>query len=172
MNANILGTYVNGNTIVAMYKNGTKVRYIKYGEKPAPKFPESMDLKITNRCSAGCPFCAERSTPDGQNAVLEGPILDSIKPYTELAIGGGNPLEHPDLVNFLSRMKDKKVICNLTVNVRHFLEYSKLIDFLDREELIHGLGVSMPSHAPDNAIRPRRRGACPSWRRPRLSAGC
>lgn len=152
MNETILGTYVNGNTIVVMYKNGTKVRYVKDGEKPSPNFPESMDLKITNRCSAGCSFCAEMSTPDGANATLAGPLLDSIKPYTELAIGGGNPLEHPDIVPFLRKMKAQKVICNLTVNVRHFLEYNKLIDFLDSEELIHGLGVSMPTNAPDNAL--------------------
>ena len=117
----ILGTYVNGNTIVVMHEDGTKERYIRDGEKAAPEFPESMDLKITNRCDLGCPRCAECSSPDGQHADLRHPIFDTIKPYTELAIGGGNPLEHPDLVWFMLKMQKKKVICNLTINVVHFM---------------------------------------------------
>ena len=43
-----LGTYVNGNTIVVMYTDGTKIRYVRTGEEPAPEYPESIDLKITN----------------------------------------------------------------------------------------------------------------------------
>ena len=101
MDNNILGTYVNGNTIVAIYKDGTKERYIKSGEIPAPEFPESIDLKITNKCDISCQFCAEGSTPDGADACLDDSLLDSIPPYTELAIGGGNPLKHPCLLEFL-----------------------------------------------------------------------
>ena len=139
-----IGSYVNGNTIVVMYDDGTKERYVRDGEKPSPEFPESIDLKITNMCDAGCPMCAECSTPDGKHADLTHPVLYSIKPYTELAIGGGNPLEHPDLHDFLKRMKRMNVICNLTVNQKHFMENLGYLHLLVDHGYIHGLGVSVP----------------------------
>lgn len=148
-----LGTYVNGNTIVVMYTDGTKIRYVRTGEKPAPEYPESIDLKITNRCSGtNCAFCAEQSSPDGRHAVLERQIIDSLHPYTELAIGGGNPLEHPQLLGFLAHMYTKSVICNLTVNAVHFMNNIPLLERLRDMELIHGLGVSVPSAVPDGLI--------------------
>ena len=139
-----IGSYVNGNTVVIMYDDGTKVRYIKDGEQPRPQFPESMDLKITNMCDAGCAMCAECSTPDGAHANLNHPLLDSLHPYTELAIGGGNPLAHPMLLEFLKNMKRQKVICNLTVNQKHFIENLGFLHMLTDFGLIHGLGVSIP----------------------------
>lgn len=150
--SNLLGTYVNGNTIVAMYDDGTKVRYTKDGETPAPEYPESMDLKITNCCDLGCPMCAEQSSPDGTHADLNDSLLDSIKPYTELAIGGGNPLAHPDLNNFLHRMQNQSVICNLTVNAVHFLNNIQFLKMLCNQRLIHGLGISVPTAVPDGLI--------------------
>ena len=142
-----IGTYANGNTIVTIYRDGTKVRRIN-GDVPAPEFPESIDLKITNRCDLGCPMCAEMSTPDGIHANLNRFLLQTIRPYTELAIGGGNPLEHPNLVRFLSQMRDQKVICNLTVNVKHFMEQTDFLRNLVDAELIHGIGISIPNKVP------------------------
>ena len=145
MDNNILGTYVNGNTIVAIYKDGTKERYVKDGEVAMPVFPESIDLKITNMCNIGCHFCAESSTPDGAHADLFTHLLYTIQPYTELAIGGGNPLEHPGLLQFLEVMKHKHVICNMTVNSEHFMKNLGFIRYLQDNGLIHGLGVSVPA---------------------------
>ena len=156
MSSKILGTYVNGNTIVVMYKDGTKVRYVRDGEEAAPEFPESIDLKITNRCDMGCPMCAEASTKIGGHANLDDPLLDSLHPYTELAIGGGNPLEHPGLEEFLIHMHDKKILCNLTVNARHFIDSMHRLHMLSDQKLIYGLGVSVPNSIPDgffNAVR-------------------
>ena len=150
----ILGTYVNGNTIVVMREDGTKERYIRDGEKPAPEFPESMDLKITNRCDLGCKMCAECSSPDGEHADLHHPIFDTIKPYTELAIGGGNPLDHPDLVWFLLKMQQIKVICNLTINVVHFMrdDTQYKLKLLTEQGAIHGIGISVPDQIPDGFL--------------------
>lgn len=152
--SNILGTYVNGNTIVAIFDDGTKVRYIRDGEKAAPEFPESMDLKITNRCDMGCRFCGECSSPDGEHADLHHPIFDTIHPYTELAIGGGNPLEHPDLVWFLLKMQQRKVICNLTINVVHFMrdDTQYKLKILTEQGAIFGLGISVPDQIPDGFL--------------------
>ena len=149
---NKIGQYVNGNTIVVMYDDGTKERYVRDGEKPVSDFPESVDIKITNRCNIGCAMCAECSTPNGRHANLMGTILESFHPYTELAIGGGNPLEHPGLVSFLKHMKDRKVICNMTVNAQHFLMHTGYLQALVDGKLIYGLGVSVPNEIPNKEV--------------------
>ena len=139
---NILGLYQNGNYHVAIFDNGTKLRYNEEDSMTA-EFPESIDCKICNRCDMNCEMCHERSTPDGALADLNNPVLDTLHPFTELAIGGGNPLEHPGLKEFLERMKEKKVICNLTVNLNHFRQYYNELLSLSTNELIHGLGISV-----------------------------
>ena len=119
----ILGTYENGDYTVMMFNDGTKIRFNNKATMRAD-FPESIDVKISNRCDKGCPMCHEQSVLDGELANLSHPLLNSLHPYTELALGGGNVLEHPDLFPFLSRMKDKNVICNMTLGI----SVNKVID--------------------------------------------
>lgn len=138
----VLGMYRNNNYTVTMMSDGTKVRVGIDGDFE-PVFPESIDIKISDRCDRRCAMCHEGSTPRGKLADLNHPILETLHPYTELAIGGGNPLEHPGLVEFLVRMKKQKVICNMTVHLDHFCEEYNLIRTLSDKGLIHGLGVSV-----------------------------
>ena len=117
-----MSVYKNGNTIVEIKKNGTKIRYTPDNVRACPEFPESIDLKISNRCDVSCAQCHECSTPDGKLADLNHPLLDSIMPFTEIAIGGGDPMAHPDLEQFLIRMKQKRVFSNITVHWTSFLK--------------------------------------------------
>lgn len=135
-------SYVNGNYYVVMFNDGTKVRH-NNEDSFKPQFPESIDLKICNRCNMGCPMCHEQSVPNGELADLDNPLLDSLHPYTELAIGGGNPLEHPGLEAFLMKMRDKNVICNITVHFAHFMENAAQIAIWCKQDLLHGVGVSV-----------------------------
>ena len=65
--------------------------------------------------------CHENSVPNGKHGDLFEPsFLDTLHPYTEIAIGGGNPLEHPDLYKFLQLCKERKFIPSMTVNQIHF----------------------------------------------------
>lgn len=136
--------YRNGNyTVTLDTKTGTKVREndLDFFE---PDTVESMDIKITNCCDMGCPMCHENSTPDGKHADILGPsFLDKLHPYTELAIGGGNPLEHPDLYEFLVKCKERKFIPSMTINQKHFEANYDLVKKLVDEELIYGLGISL-----------------------------
>jgi hypothetical protein len=140
-----LAKYRNGNYTVRIYTDGTKIRETADDEFIA-EFPESMDVKITNQCDMGCPFCHEGSTPNGKHGILEHRFLDTLRPGTELAIGGGNPLSHPDLVSFLTNMKARGIICNITVNINH-LDLPRL-ERLMSERLIWGLGVSVTRFNP------------------------
>jgi len=140
----ILGIYTNNDYQVAIFEDGTKIRYNKL-ESFHPVKPECIDLKITNRCTGtGCAYCHEDSSPDGQHGdILNLPFLDSLLPYTELAIGGGNPLEHPDLTAFLAECRKRKIIANMTVNQKHFVDNWMQIDSMLTFQEIYGLGVSV-----------------------------
>lgn len=138
----LLKEYQNGNYKVRIYSDGTKIRFSKDDELIS-EFPESIDLKITNRCDLRCPMCHEKSTPSGKNGSFDHPFLDTLVPGTELAIGGGNPLDHVDLVPFLKKMKEKGIICNITVNQIHLVRFKELIQKLIDEELVYGVGISV-----------------------------
>ena len=145
---NWIGSYNNGNYYVAIADDGTKVRF-NYEDHWTPEFPESIDLKICNRCNMNCPQCHEMSTEDGALGNLDVPFLNTLKPYTELAIGGGNPLSHPGLVPFLMRMKEQKVICSMTVHWWHFLYFEPLISMMVEQCLLHGIGISVSNDIPE-----------------------
>lgn len=138
----VLGTYRNGNYCVQIQKDGTKIRISKDDEF-IPAFPESIDLKITNQCDIGCEFCHEGSNRAGLHGDLSAEFLDTLHPYTELAIGGGNPLSHPGLDGFLWKLKQKKIVANITVHQKHFLENLERLKIYVEDELIHGIGVSV-----------------------------
>lgn len=146
---NLLGSYKNGNYTVSIFEDGTKIRENDLDFFEAD-FPESMDIKITNKCDMGCVFCHENSTTCGEHGkILNVPFLENLHPYTELAIGGGNPLEHPDLKEFLVRCKELKLIPSMTVNQTHFLSSLDFIKELVDNKLIYGLGISLVNPTDD-----------------------
>lgn len=139
----LLGRYKNGNVITTIYSDGTKERFT-YDNEFHPAFAENMDIKICNRCDRGCPWCHEGSTPDGKlGDIMNEKFIDTLHPYQEVALGGGNVLEHPDLIPFLYKLKHKKVIPNITLNQKHFEDNIELVDDLISYKLIYGLGVSL-----------------------------
>lgn len=140
----LLGRYRNGNYVTTILSDGTRIRETNDDEF-IPDHAENMDVKITNCCSGvNCPFCHEGSTPNGKHGdILNEKFIDTLYEYQELCIGGGNVLEHPDLIPFLEKLKEKKVIANITVNQIHFEKEQELIRKLVGERLIYGLGVSL-----------------------------
>lgn len=139
----LLGRYKNGNVITNIYSDGTKDRFT-YDDEFHPDFAENMDIKICNRCDRGCPWCHEGSAPDGKlGDIMNEKFIDTLHPYQEVALGGGNVLEHPDLIPSLYKLKDRKVIPNITLNQKHFEDSIDLIDDLISKKLIYGLGISL-----------------------------
>ena len=89
-------------------------------------------------------MCHEDSSINGKHGdILNAEFIDSLHPYTELAIGGGNPLAHPDIIPFLIKLKKKRIIANMTVNQIHFMKNLSLIEDMLKHRIIHGLGVSL-----------------------------
>lgn len=148
----IIGAYRNGNYDVVIFEDGTKIRHNDIEPLPGQlpdevfraDFPESMDVSITHRCDAGCAMCYAGCTMSGNNGdILNAKWLNSIHPYTEMAIGGGNVFLHPDLIPFLEILKEKKVFANITVNQKHFIKHFTQIKSLCEKELVKGVGVSV-----------------------------
>lgn len=149
---NIIGAYLNGNYSVIMLEDGTKIRsnMIEPTNKQSPEdafnpqFPESIDVCITKRCDVGCPICYASCTPNGKQVDIMKPNwVYNMHPYTELAIGGGNIFEHPQLKDFLNVMDEQNVICNITLNQKHYIEHIDDVMKLTARNLVHGVGVSV-----------------------------
>lgn len=143
---NHIAQYKNGNTTVTILKDGTKIR--EYEDTPEIFHPESIDVKITDYCDMGCQYCHESSTTKGihadLNKLLE--VISELPSGVELAIGGGNPLSHPDLVGFLQALKQRGLIANITINQGHLKTYHDLLVYLIKEELVHGVGISIANN--------------------------
>lgn len=148
----ILGSYKNNDYTCTMFSDGTKIRW-NDKESFNPIKPESIDLKITNMCNMECGMCHENSTPDGKHGgILNLPFIETMFPYSEIAIGGGNPLTHPDLIEFLEGLKERKIIASMTVNQVHFMHNIDLLKELTDKKLIYGLGISYIGDRHKNCI--------------------
>lgn len=134
--------YKNGNYMVYINpETGDKIRNSR-GNKFMPSFAENCDVTITERCDGQCAFCYAGCTPDGKHGNLNAKFLDTLHPYTELAING-NDMSHPDLIPFLEKMKARMVFVNVTINQKHFEQHFELIKDLQQKGLIKGVGVSL-----------------------------
>lgn len=147
-----MSVYKNGNTIVEIRDDGTKIRFVPDNVPAQPVYPESIDMKITNYCDMGCPMCHEKSSANGKHGDLTNKLLESLHPYTEVAIGGGNPLSHPMLPEFLTYLKSRKIIANITVHWREFVNNIDLLRKWTKEGIIHGLGISINELVPKEVI--------------------
>lgn len=137
--------YKNGNYVVCIKDDGTKIRRTD-GDEFIPQFAENVDVKITSACRVGCPFCYENCTKDGRHADLFGyPFIYSLHPYTEMALNG-NDMNHPDLERFLVFLRERRVYANMTVNQLQFMaNYDRLVEYVSRR-LVHGIGISYHHH--------------------------
>lgn len=105
-------------------KDGTKFRVAFRGrgiENPAPEksnAPELIDVKITDKCFMDCAFCYQGSTKAGNHADMG--ALYSVFEYCrknrvfEVALGGGEPLLHPEFVQILRGFAGAGTVPNFT----------------------------------------------------------
>lgn len=141
----IINSYYNGNCEVTLHSDGTKVR--EYEGNPMPVYPESIDVKITNWCDAGCAWCHEKSTKRGEhgNLLRTFKALKQLPAGVEIAIGGGHPLSHPYFDTFVRGLTEHGLICNVTVNEYHFEKELPRIEKLIEDGYIKGVGYSYKS---------------------------
>lgn len=80
--------------------------------------PTLVDLQVTTRCTMGCPHCYSSSEPEGVHMAFEDverlfrQLADA--GVCQIAIGGGEPLLHPEIVRILELGRDLGLVLNLT----------------------------------------------------------
>ena len=149
--------YFNGNYIVRLdsRKKFFKLekRALRVDEELISEFPDSIDLKITDKCNHGCPFCHESSTPKGKSLDLieTKRILSQLpKKPIEIAIGGGNVIECMDeLEDLCDWLRIRNHRPRITLNVRDLMgsyldpKNERIVSLITGK--IGGLGVSLNS---------------------------
>ena len=147
--------YKNGNHFVYINdKNGTKIRKTidDNASEFISDFADSVDFKITNKCFNNCPFCHEKSTSNGEEGCIDNwKFLDTLHPYTEMAIGGGDVLTFDRLYELLEILKSKNIYANITISQNNI--FDNKIDYLVEHDLVKGIGVSLYGYQKDDIER-------------------
>jgi len=115
-----------------------KNEYIKDLEVTKTSTPCLVDLKITDYCSYNCKYCYQGSSTKGNHASLEyiKEVLNSLAKMEvfEIAIGGGEPTEHPEFKTILKMAKDRHITPNFTTrNLKYLVANSEyLSDYIGK----------------------------------------
>lgn len=138
----ILGSYKNGNTLVTIFDDGTSVKYTD-DDYFDWEFPNNIDIKISDKCYTGCKYCHEGSTASGCVPDLsEIKFFDTLRPFTEVALGGGDVFLNLSIQNLLKKLYERKVIVNITVHQNQFLYNYDIIKSFYKKGYIKGIGIS------------------------------
>jgi hypothetical protein len=124
------------------------VRYrISFTNEPLkPEYPESIDVKITDYCENNCKYCHESASPDGNYCDFEDfeRLIQMIYGHTlEIAIGGGNPLVHPDFFKMIQYAKRWYLIPNFTVKDKDWLNFLRHDATKEKIELLKDVGIGI-----------------------------
>lgn len=88
----------------------------------SPHGPELMDISITNWCDKGCSFCYKSSTKCGEHMSIDQykVVIDQAAEMRtfQVALGGGNPNQHPNFIEILEYTASQGVVPNYTTNGR------------------------------------------------------
>jgi radical SAM protein with 4Fe4S-binding SPASM domain len=84
--------------------------------------PELLDISITNWCDKGCVFCYRKSTVAGNHMFLADyeTVMKQAKELDvlQVALGGGNPNQHPDFIKILETTVKYGIVPCYTTNGR------------------------------------------------------
>lgn len=113
--SNYKGIYLNGKTLRLALDPSKPITELKY--------PEFWDVKITNKCSGNCPYCYQDSKQldkHYKNILAKTNIffqvMDTNQRPFQVALGGGNPNEHPDFISLLKAYDKLGITPNYTTN--------------------------------------------------------
>lgn len=116
--------YIDTNGYCSLFDpvKGVSIRGGIDGKEPfwKPSGPELLDISITNYCERQCSFCYRKSNLEGvhmgldlyRRIILEAKELGVF----QVALGGGNPNQHPDFLEILKITKENGIIPSYTTN--------------------------------------------------------
>lgn len=128
-------------------RNGTKIHFfdspINFDEYIASA-PELVDIKLTDWCDLACKFCYQDSTKKGLHAPFEAikAIIDDLSRagVFEVALGGGEPMSHPQFGQILRYCVSKNIVPNFTTK-----NYKALVspEFKEYADICGSVGISI-----------------------------
>lgn len=141
--SNYHAVYVNGKTIRTPIRPKERVGALEY--------PEFYDVKITDKCFGGCPYCYQDSTVrashfndvPGKVERFFGSMTENERPF-QVAIGGGEPTLHPEFREICRQFKSLGIDPNYTTNGTNLTE--EVLDVT--QEFVNGVAVSCHEHLP------------------------
>ena len=121
--------HLNNYNFVGIPETGVTFRWgDTFDENPneAP-WPELADISISNFCKEDCEYCYRSSNDKGEFISLEDYQL-ILKELThqqygsvfQVALGGGEPLLHPQFEEILKLTREYNIIPNYTTNGKYF----------------------------------------------------
>ena len=136
-----IAKFNNGNNVITLYDDGTQI--VK-GDMNF-EYPLTIDCKISSLCTVECPYCYEGNNPNGKIADFNQEWINSLPPYTEIAVNLNDPIDNEslDVYNFLNKLKEKKIITNVTINFNTFKDFHYILEAWQKKGLIYGIGVSL-----------------------------
>lgn len=116
--------YIDPNGYYALFdpNKGNSIRGGINGETPFWKSsgPELLDISITNYCKRQCSFCYRKSNTEGIHMDLQlyRKIISEAKELGvfQVALGGGNPNQHPDFIDILRITSENSIVPSYTTN--------------------------------------------------------
>ena len=139
--SNYRAFYVNGKTLRLPIDPTRKMTELEH--------PEFYDVKITNKCFGGCPYCYQSSLASsehftdvpGKIGKFFGEMSENERPF-QVAIGGGEPTIHPEFREICAAFKRLGIDPNYTTNGMNLTD--EVLDIT--EEFVNGVAVSTHSH--------------------------
>jgi organic radical activating enzyme len=135
----------------SIWYNGKTIRIALDPSKPITEleYPEFYDVKLTGYCEGECPWCymdSKKTDLHYENVIEKindffGPMTENQRPF-QVAIGGGEPTNHPHFINVLNAFKNLGIEPNYTTNGMYFDDDLALAT----KELCGGVAVSCHPH--------------------------
>lgn len=132
--------------VIYQQRSGNKVRL---APDDAPAYtkavtPELVDLKITDYCAGGCAMCYQSSTTSGRHGDTETifAYIDRLHDMGvfEIALGGGEPTDHPHFAEIMDRIDRRDMTANFTTMTDRWLDEHKRV-----WGMCGGVGISVHS---------------------------
>lgn len=87
----------------------------KISEKQLKKFPAVVHISITKKCNLNCRKCYYKGeeNPELVKKIIEDVAASRVK---AVAIGGGEPMLHPNISDFINFLVESGKIVSITTN--------------------------------------------------------
>ena len=124
-----------------------RIRFATSQDPIVPEYPELIDLKITDACDHGCPFCYMNATKNGKHADINfiKRLISNLRDHrVEFSIGGGNVLLYPELDELFKILHESGHIVNVTIKADDCYTVMKDNKILNTfRKYVDGIGVSI-----------------------------